>query len=111
MIRVGDELVELPHDLHPVDRARRVGAPQRAHPHVERERAAGDRGADAAEPDERERASRHRVEPRPRKFQWRGGSCRVVSGMRLAHASTAAITHSEMGSALAPRAHVTIRPS
>ena len=30
--------------------------------------------------------------------------------MRLAHASTAAITHSEIGTALAPRAHVTVRP-
>ena len=31
--------------------------------------------------------------------------------MRFAHARIAAITHSEIGTALAPRAHVTIRSS
>ncbi len=43
------------------------------------------------------------------KFQYLGGCERNVSGNRFAHARTAAMTHSEMGTALAPRAEVTMR--
>ena len=45
------------------------------------------------------------------KFQCFGGSCNHVCGIFFAHASTAAMTHSEIGCALAPRAQVTVRPS
>ena len=76
------------------------------------QRPARDRGPDPAEADERERAARRRESSGGRgKFQCFGGSCSHVCGMRFAHASIAAITHSEIGIALAPRAHVTIRPS
>ena len=96
----------------PVDRARRVGAAQRLHVHVERERAARDRGADPAEADERERAALDRGRARASGSSSTSAARAATSrGMRLAHASIAAITHSEIGSALAPRAHVTIRPS
>ena len=44
------------------------------------------------------------------KFQYFGGSCRNTSGKRLARARIAASTHSAIGTALAPRAQVTVRP-
>ncbi len=71
----------------------------------------GDRAADAAQPDERERAAGRRESSAGfGKFQCLGGSSSHVCGIRFAHASTAAITHSEIGNALAPRAQVTMRP-
>ena len=45
------------------------------------------------------------------KFQFFGGSWSHTLGMSFAKASIAAITNSEMATPLAPRAHVTVRPS
>ena len=112
VVGAGQQLVEAADELDLGDRARRVGAPHRAHVHPERERTPRDRPR-------RSRPGRpaRRSSPAQRssvgigKFQYFGGSCRNVSGNRFAHARIAAITHSEIGTALAPRAHVTVRPA
>ena len=106
----GQQLVERADDLDAGDRARRVGAAQRTHLHPERQRARRDRLADPAEADERERRTLDPVERRASGSSSTSAARRGTSpGKRFAHARIAAITHSEIGTALAPRAHVTIR--
>ena len=99
-----DERADVADELDARERTRRIRAAHGAHAHAECERPLGDR------PPIPPRPTMPTVLPATEssggigKFQYFGGSCTNTSGNRLARARIAAMTHSAIGIAAAPRA-------